>query len=40
MSSTVQETYNLAVKDEVQKIQRNCVFILNNKKYAPAFPIK
>lgn len=25
MSSTTQETYNLAIKDKVHKIQRNCL---------------
>ena len=40
MSSTTQEKYNLAIKDEVHKIQRNCVFLLNNEKYAPVFYIK
>ena len=40
MSSTTQEKYNLAIKDEVHKIQRNCVFLLNNEKYVPVFYIK
>lgn len=35
MSSTTQETYNLAIKDEVHKIQRNCIFLL--KQNMPVF---